>query len=109
MRCGIMYETGDVVLSYAPFADTNQIKLRPAVILFIERGNIVMAGVTSNPEMKGIPITKKEGLVVDSIIKTNYVFTTSESRIQKLLTKLSPSRRQQVYDSMISHLNGLIE
>ncbi len=108
MRCGNMYEAGDIVISYVPFADTDGLKVRPAVILFAAYGNIVMAGITCNPHMKGIPLTKEDGVVEDSVIKTNYIFTASEARIKKKVTKLSLSKRKLVFDSMVSHLHALI-
>ena len=64
-----MLESGDVILASVQFSDTTEIKVRPAVVLFEELGNIVIAGVTSNLKMKGIPLTKSEGAVKDSVIK----------------------------------------
>lgn len=78
MRHGRVYKTGDVILAQAQFTDTFEIKTRPAVVLFEEYGNIVVAGVTSNTEMEGIPLTRKEGAVKDSVIKINYIFTISD-------------------------------
>ena len=42
----------------ARFTDTFEIKERPAVVLFEEFGNIVIAGITSNTKMKGIALTR---------------------------------------------------
>ncbi len=36
-----------------------------------------VAGITSNPHMKGIALTTVDGAVKDSVIKTNYIFTIS--------------------------------
>ena len=55
-----MYRPGDVVLAKVQFTDTFEIKTRPALVLFEEYGNIVVAGITSNPVMEGIPLTRKE-------------------------------------------------
>ena len=49
-----MYEPGDVVLAQIQFTDTFEIKKRPAVVLFEEFGNFVVAGITSNLKMEGI-------------------------------------------------------
>ena len=50
-----MPKPGDVILATVQFTDTDEVKVRPAVVLFEELGNVVVAGVTSNPRMKGIP------------------------------------------------------
>ena len=50
-----MYRPGDVVLAKVQFTDTFEIKTRPALVLFEEYGNIVVAGITSNPIRHGIP------------------------------------------------------
>ena len=50
-----MLKSGDVVLAQIQFVDTAEIKVRPAVVLFEEYGNIIVAGVTSNAQMQGIP------------------------------------------------------
>ena len=52
-----MYSSGDVVLTNIQFTDSFEIKKRPCVVLFEELGNVVVAGVTSNKGMQGIPLT----------------------------------------------------
>ena len=64
-----MPKFGDVVLAQVQFMDTFEIKTRPALVLFEEFGNVVVAGITSNTKMHGIPLTKGEGAIKDSIIK----------------------------------------
>lgn len=63
-----MPEPGYIVIARVQFTDTAEVKVRPAVVLFEELGNIVVAGVTSNLKMKGIPLTKSEGAVKNSVI-----------------------------------------
>jgi len=50
-----MLKAGDVIVAYVQFTDTAEAKIRPALVLFEELGNVVVAGVTSNLKMKGIP------------------------------------------------------
>jgi len=64
----------DVILASVQFTDTAEVKTRPAVVLFEELGNVVIAGVTSNLKMKGIPLTRSEGAITDSVIKTKLHF-----------------------------------
>ena len=78
MRHGKMYESGEIILAQIQFTDSRQIKKRPALILYQECGNIIVAGITSNTEMKGKPLTKKEGAIKDSVI--NYLALKGEVR-----------------------------
>jgi len=102
-----MVNSGDVVLTNVQFTDTFEIKKRPALVLFEELGNVVVAGITSNLEMKGISLTKKEGAIKDSVIKLNYIFTISEAMIEKLLFSLTQEKKKQVFDELVKRLNGL--
>ncbi|MEK6938176.1 MAG: type II toxin-antitoxin system PemK/MazF family toxin [Nanoarchaeota archaeon] len=102
-----MLKPGDVILTKVQFTDTSEIKVRPAVVLFEDCGNVVLAGITSNQEMKGIPLTVKEGAVKDSVIKLNYIFTISEMMVQKVLFHLTTQRKKQVYEELVRELNFL--
>ena len=99
-----MLKFGDVILSEFQFVDTFEIKERPAVVLFEEYGNIVVAGITSNLEMKGLIITKKEGAVKDSVIKLNYIFTVSEQMVEKKLFELSSEKKKQLVSELMKRL-----
>ncbi len=107
MRRGSVYKAGDVVVAVMQFADTFEIKKRPAVVLFEEYGNVVVAGITSNLAMKGIPLSKEEGAIKDSIIKVNYIFTISERMIQKVMFHLSNRKKKIVFDELTNYLSGL--
>lgn len=100
-----MYKTGDVVLAQVQFTDTFEVKTRPAVVLFEEYGNIVVAGVTSNTEMEGIPLTRKEGAVKDSVIKINYIFTISDKMVKKQLFSLSHEKKKIMVSELVKRLN----
>ena len=102
-----MPEAGEVILTKIQFADTFEIKTRPALILFEEFDNIIVAGITSNKDMKGIPLTKQEGAVKDSIIKLNYIFTISKTMIEKTLFSLSKKKKKIVFDELVSKLKDL--
>lgn len=102
-----MLKPGDVVLAAIQFTDTFEVKKRPVVVLFEEFGNIVVAGVTSNTNMKGIPLSKKDGAMKDSIIKLNYLFTISKLMIEKTLFHLPANKKQLLHDGIVSKLKGL--
>ena len=84
-----MLKSGDVIIAQIQFTDTFEIKRRPSLILFEEFDNVVVAGITSNLEMKGVPLKKEEGAVKDSVIKLNYIFTISKAMISKTLFHLN--------------------
>ena len=109
MRPGKTLKPGDIVLAKVHFTDTFEIKTRPALILFEELDNVVVAGITSNTAMKGISLTKKEGAVKDSVIKLNYLFTISKMMIEKSLFSLSREKKKLVFDGLVTKLNGLRE
>ncbi|PJA20209.1 MAG: hypothetical protein COX63_00960 [Candidatus Diapherotrites archaeon CG_4_10_14_0_2_um_filter_31_5] len=109
MRNGNMLKSGDVVLAQIQFLDSFETKKRPAVVLFKEFTNFVVAGITSNLDMKGIPLAKKEGAIKDSVIKTNYIFTITEKAITKKLFNLSKEKRTVLYNELDKRIARLKE
>lgn len=102
-----MPKAGDVVLVRVHFTDTFEIKIRPALVLFEELDNVVVAGITSNLKMTGVPLSRKEGAVKDSIIKLNYIFTVSRAMVSKFLFSLTPEKRRMVFKELTDKLGGL--
>ena|SRR3989338_8746185 len=107
MRPGNVLNAGDVVLAEVQFTEVLEVKIRPCIVLFEEFGNVIVAGVTSNLGMNGIPLTKKEGAIKDSIIKLNYIFTISPSVIKKPLFHLSEEKKRIVFTELVKRLSGL--
>jgi mRNA interferase MazF len=102
-----MLRSGDVILTKVQFTDTFEVKTRPAVVLFEELDNIIVAGITSNLKMKGIPLTTKEGAVKDSVIKLNYLFTISKAMVSKVLFHLNSKKKQIIFKGLTDRLNVL--
>ena len=100
-----MHKLGEVVLAEIQFADSLDIKTRPATVLFEEYGNIVVAGITSNLKMGGILLTKKEGAIKESVIKLNYIFTISEKMVKKVLFSLSNEKKKIIVNEFIKKLS----
>lgn len=98
---------GDVVLAQVQFTDTFEIKKRPALVLFEELDNIVVAGITSNPNMKGVPLSKEDGIIKDSVIKLNYIFTISTAMVSKILFHLNTKKKQMVFNELQKRLSEL--
>ena len=107
MRYGKMLKPGDIIIAQIQFTDTYEIKKRPALVLFEEFDNVVVAGITSNLEMKGIPLTKEEGAIKDSVIKLNYIFTISRTMISKTLFHLTKEKKHMVFDELTKRLQAL--
>ena len=99
-----MLNFGDVILAQIQFTDTFEVKTRPALVLVEEFGNVVVAGITSNLEMKGIPLLKKEGAIKDSIIKFNYIVTISEKMIKKKLFSISKEKKKLLSKNLLKNL-----
>lgn len=102
-----MLSPGDVILAQVQFTDTFEVKSRPAVVLFEEFGNVVIAGITSNISMTGIKLTKKDGAIKESVIKTNYIFTISEAAVKKKLFTLSKERKSELYNNILDKISSL--
>ena len=102
-----MLKSGDVILTKIQFADTSEIKVRPALVLFEEYDNVVVAGITSNLKMEGIPLSKKEGAIRNSIIKLNYIFTISNEMISKILFHLSHEKKKIIFKKLTEKLRKL--
>ncbi len=105
-RLGNVLKPGTVVLATMQFTDTFETKLRPAVVLFAEHGNIVVAGVTSNTKMEGIALTLAEGAIKPSVIKLNYIFTISAAMIQKPLFSLTAQKHKLLVSELVKRLQS---
>jgi mRNA interferase MazF len=107
MRPGSMPEPGDVILAKIQYTDTFEIKKRPAVVLFEEYDNLVIAGITSKTDKSGILLTQKDGAVKDSVIKLNYIFTISNVMVEKILFSLSAEKKKKIYEALTEKLKAL--
>ena len=108
MNTGKTHKSGDVVLAQLQFTDTFTIKKRPAVILFQERGNIVVAGITSNTHMQGVSLSTKDGIAKPSVVKVNYLFSIAKEMIVKELFHLPKHKKKEVYEALDKRLSGLL-
>lgn len=99
-----MYKFGDIILAQVQYTDTFEVKTRPCLVLFEDYGNVVVAGITSNTKMKGVLITKKEGLPKDSVVKLNYIFTISEKMAIKRLAQISNEKKEIINNKFVDKL-----
>lgn len=108
MRFGSVLKAGDVVLAKVQFTDRPEIKIRPAVVLFEEQNNVVIAGITSNLSREGILLTKKDGAIKDCVIRLNYIFTTSEMMIIKVLFHLDSPKKKMIFHQLQEKIGNLM-
>jgi mRNA-degrading endonuclease toxin of MazEF toxin-antitoxin module len=59
--------------------------------------------------MQGILLPKSEGLIVDSVLKLNYIFTVSKKRIRKVLTHLSKEKKEEICKNLLKNFKVCIE
>ncbi len=57
--------------------------------------------------MKGIPLTKSEGALKDSVIKLNYIFTISNEMASKVVFHLGNEKKQVIFDELTKRLGEL--
>lgn len=104
-----MYRAGDVVTVKARFSESGETKNRFALVLYEEFGNVVIAGITSNPYAKGIALTKKEGMPKDGVIKLNYLFTVGEEALFGPIFRLGREKKKHVIGEMQKLMSGMQE
>ena len=104
---GNVPESGDIIITRVKFTDSDTSRIRPAMILFEELGNVVIAGITTNTKMKGISISMSEGAAQDSIIKLNYIFTITNEAIIKTVFRLSKEKKYRVFEELVKKLGSL--
>lgn len=102
-----MPRAGDVIIARMQYRDSHESKIRPALVLFEELGNVVIAGITTNLQMKGIPISVKEGASQESVLKLNYIFTVTNETILKTVFHLSSEKKRLVFEELSKRLGGL--
>lgn len=100
MRCGIMYEQGDILVVPFPFSDLSGIKQRPVLVLSNNKDNmhskdLITCGITSNIKdaSHSIMISKLEleqgQLPKESRIKVNKLFTINKNIVHKKIAKVN--------------------
>ena len=102
-----MFNPGEVVVASVKLPGSDVSTTRAVVVLFEDFGNVVVAGITSNPYFRGIPLTKREGALRDSIIKLNNVFTVDSDTLSRPLFRLSKEKKKLLFENLVKLLSGL--
>ena len=88
------YQFGDVVLAEFPFADANEMKRRPALILSVDKDDdVILLRITSKIRETTTDVMlrdwNKEGLRLPSIVRLEKVVTSNKIYILRSLGKLT--------------------
>lgn len=78
---------GTIVVVDFPFTDLSGSKLRPALVLLENRFDLVISFITSNLKIKEandilLKPTSRNGLKVESVIKTNKIMTIDKDLVK---------------------------
>jgi mRNA interferase MazF len=101
---------GAVVLVPFPFTDFTETKLRPAIVLYENDHDVVVAFISSKIPAAmtpaDIPVTRSQpgfpatGLKTDSVIRLDKIATIIRTRIIGWIGELPPELRLQVNEKM---------
>lgn len=100
---------GEIILIPFPFTDLSGSKLRPAVVLGIEKADVLVCFITSQiskdyqPNLLIQPNTTN-GLKKKSLIKVSKLATINKSLIIGVLGELSPNEIVEINQALIHFL-----
>lgn len=97
---------GDIVLLPFPFTDLSGNKLRPALILVVNRNDVVVSFITTNESLKtetdiSIQSSPKNGLKRNSIILLNKIATLEKSLVLGKIGVLAAKEIREVNQMLI--------
>jgi len=107
-----MYRQGEILIIPVPFTDLTSLKKRPVLVLSKSSYNsmvddVIVAAITSNVDNKPyiVPLTNKDltsgTLAVDSCIRTDKIYTLSQSIIIKSFGKVKTDIIDAVKDKIL--------
>lgn len=92
---------GDIVAVRFPYSDLRSSKIRPGLVVGLaEFGNLIICQITSSPYASkiAIRITKEQapGMLRDSYVRPDKIFTADESLILRGVSALAPHKMNEV-------------
>jgi len=82
----------------------DEIQTREVLKEIVSNPKIRIFKLSNDPAFYGVPLTKKEGAIKDSVIKLNYIFTISEKMVKKSLFNLSKEKKKILFDEITKRL-----
>lgn len=88
-----MFNKGDIVLVPFPFTDLSGAKVRPVLVFYVYRDDVIVIFISSVAKSAGIcdmqvRRSKKNGLKADSILKLSKIVTLDQTLILGKIGKL---------------------
>lgn len=100
MISGKNYKSGDIVLCNCPFLDSNDYKKRPALIVYSSGNHFIMCPVTSNLNRPGVFVGVEDGLPINSVIRTDYIFTILKNTVIKKYLSLNFKKKEDICNKL---------
>jgi mRNA interferase MazF len=102
------FQKGSIVVLPFPFSDLTATKKRPAlVIVDLEGDDLILCQITSSNQQDTYAISldqsdlKKGTLKIDSLIRTNKIFTATSDIIEYELGKITEAKMKEVEDKLV--------
>jgi mRNA interferase MazF len=101
---------GKIVLIPFPFTDLTSTKLRPALVLYENEKDVVVAFISSRIEKTGPtdividkthPEFKQTGLKVESVLKIDKIATLSKELIIGEIGEVGPKVKKEINDKIL--------
>ena len=97
------FKKGDIVVIPVPFTDNATVKKRPAVVLFNNVGDVLVAQITSKVHQDNLSFMLMSADMSVALPKQSYVrmyklFVMQEHLIEKKVSELLPSAYSQLVD-----------
>ena len=113
IRCGIMFEQGDILLVPFPFSDLSHVKRRPVLVISNDAYNnrsedVITCGITSNPKDNEYSmIINNENLIEGQIpkpsrIKIDKLFTLEKGIIVRKIARVKNNMLDKVKTIQLS-------
>ena len=94
------YVFGDIILTNLPYVDIKGSKLRPNLVLFQDKRNVIISKISSKKSTSGILLNRYDGVKIESIIKLDTIFTIDCKDIERKLFELNSSKKKEVCDGI---------
>ena len=103
------FRKGDIVLFPFPYTDLSNRKIRPCLVISDEmEQDIILCQITSKmtrADQYSIELKKDETLEgtlqIDSLIRTNMLFTASKFQILKRICKVTDTKYREIINKII--------
>lgn len=88
---------GDIVAVKFPYSDLSSDKVRPALVIAVaEFGDLIVCQITSKPYTSRLSVrispSDAKGMVVESYIRPDKIFTSDKSLVMRIIAKVSPAK-----------------